>query len=289
MMLTAGCDVQRNRLEIEIVAWGPNLESWSIEYLILEGDTSTIQTDPARPCPWRELSRLLGKEWQTEDGGSLVLTRMAVDSGDQTQTVYGWVRSQYDLRVMATKGMDSQTGIVGLPKAQDLSYDGRMLKGGVKVWPLGSSVGKRELYGWLKADRPAEGESLPRGWCHFPEYGEEYFQGLTAEQLVMRTHRGFAKWAWEKVRTRNEPLDCRVMARAALAATGADKWSPEQWKDRANRIGLKLTERVRSAPKATEAPPSAAREESPRRENKRGGWLHGGGSGRGGGWLGGRR
>lgn len=290
LLLTVGCDVQHNRLEVEIVAWGPNLESWSVEYLVLEGDTSTIQTDAARPCPWRELSKLLSKEWDTEDGGTLALTRLAVDSGDQTQTVYAWVRSQYDLRVMATKGMDNQTGILGLPKAQDVSYDGRMLKGGVKVWPLGSSVAKRELYGWLKAERPAEGETMPRGWCHFPEYGEEYFQGLTAEQLVMKTNKGFAKWVWEKVRTRNEPLDCRVMARAALAATGADKWSPEQWKDRANRIGLKLAERVRGTqPAAAPAPPSSAGNGSTQREKKRGGWLHGGGSDRGGGWLGRRR
>jgi phage terminase large subunit GpA-like protein len=289
LLLTAGCDVQRNRLEVEVVAWGPDLESWSVEYLVIEGDTSTIQADPERPCPWRELSKLLQREWSCAGGGTLPLARLAVDSGDQTQIVYEWVRRCHDLRVMATKGMDSQAALLGLPKAQDVTIRGKLLKGGVKLWPLGSSAGKRELYGWLRMEQPLEGEKLPRGWCHFPEYPESYFQGLTAEQLVCRTVRGFPKWTWEKIRTRNEPLDCRVMARAALAATGADRWTVEQWEERAGRVGLKISERLKREPKAAPVPTSAdqpaAVEAKPKRE-RRGRWLDGAGvRGRRGGWL----
>jgi phage terminase large subunit GpA-like protein len=274
------------RLEVEVVAWGPNLESWSVEYLVFEGDTSTVQTDPAAKCPWRELSKLLAKEWPTADGGTLPLARMAVDSGDQTQTVYGWVRDQHDNRILATKGMDTQSGLLGMPKSQDVTLRGKLLKGGVKVWPLGSSTGKRELYGWLKADQPIDDELRPRGWCHFPEYAEDYFQGLTAEQLIPKTVRGFTKWVWEKIRTRNEPLDCRVMARAALAATGGDRWTPEQWAARASRVGMKTSERIR---KATAAPPpvpvpAPGAPRTPRRRTG-GGWLGGGGGLGGRGWL----
>jgi phage terminase large subunit GpA-like protein len=288
LLLTAGCDVQRNRLEVEIVAWGPDLESWSVEYLVLEGDTSTIQADPERPCPWRELSKLLQREWGCAGGGSLPLARLAVDSGDQTAVVYEWVRRQHDLRVMATKGMDSQAGLLGMPKAQDVTIRGKLLKGGVKLWPLGSGTGKRELYGWLRMDQPLEGEKLPRGWCHFPEYGEGFFQGLTAEQLVCKTVRGFPKWQWEKTRSRNEQLDCRVMARAALAATGADRWSVEQWEERAGRVGLKISEKLKRMPrpaavvKAAASQPDAAVEAKTERKRKRRGWLE---SRHGGRWL----
>ena len=282
MLLTAGCDVQRNRLEVEIVAWGPNLESWSVEYLVFEGDTGVIQTDPNAKCPWRELQKLLAKEWACESGGTLPLSRLAVDSGDQTQIVYQWVRSQHDSRVMATKGMDTQTAMLGMPKAQDITIQGTLHKGGVKVWPLGSSVGKRELYGWLKAEIPINTDTYPKGWCHFPEYGEDYFMGLTAEQLIIKTVRGYPKAVWERIRTRNEPLDCRVMARAALYAIGADRWSPEQWASRASRIGSKATTRIR---KATEdySPPMETNAAKKEKRRRGGGWLSGGGSG---GWLG---
>lgn len=289
-LLTAGCDVQRNRLEVEIVAWGPNLESWSVEYLVLEGDTSAIQSDPERPCPWRELSALLNREWECQDGGRLPLVRLAVDAGDQSQTVYAWARQQHDLRVMATKGMDSQASLLGMPKPQDVTIRGKLLKGGVKLWPLGSSAGKRELYGWLRMEEPPPGENLPRGWCHFPEYGEAFFQGLTAEQLICRTVRGFPKWHWEKLRSRNEQLDCRVMARAALTATGADRWDADQWDSRANRLGLKTAERIKRPPMVptTEKPqvvgataPPVATEQ---KREKKGGWLDGG-RGRRGAWL----
>ncbi|GFR06860.1 phage tail protein [Trichonephila clavata] len=38
IVLTAGVDVQKDRLEAEIVAWGRNRESWSIDYQVFEGD-----------------------------------------------------------------------------------------------------------------------------------------------------------------------------------------------------------------------------------------------------------
>lgn len=45
LFLTAGVDVQKDRLECEVVAWGRNKESWSVDYIVLDGDT-------ARPDVW---------------------------------------------------------------------------------------------------------------------------------------------------------------------------------------------------------------------------------------------
>jgi phage terminase large subunit GpA-like protein len=284
-LITAGCDVQRNRLEVEVVAWGPDMESWSVEYLVLEGETATIQNDSEKPCPWRALAGLLRRTWPTADGKQLPIIRMAVDTGDQTATVYEWIRRQHDQRVMGTKGMDAQAGILGLPKVQDVTVRGKLVKGGVKLWPMGSSAGKRELYGWLRMDQPTPGEKPPRGWTHFPEYNEDYFRGLTAEQLICRTVHGFPKWKWERIFTRNEPLDCRVMARAALAGTGADRWDAEQWEERAGKIGQKIASRLEpsedaapAAPAEVEASPVATVEQQEKRQKwinsrRRGKWL----------------
>jgi phage terminase large subunit GpA-like protein len=285
MILVAGCDVQRNRLEVEVVAYGPNLESWSVDYQVLEGDTGTIQQSAEVQCPWRALGELLNREYKTEGGGSLPIARMAVDSGDQTAVVYEWVRSRHDPRLMATKGRDQQMPIVGMPSVQDVTVRGRKVKGGIKLWPIGVSTAKRELYSWLRQEAPLDpGEPTPRGWCHFPDgYSEEHFQQLTAEELRCVKVRGFPKWQWEKVRSRNEQLDCRVMARAALATLGADRWTAEQWSDRAERLGVRVKAKARKE-LAAAAPASDPVTPAPKkqRRERRGGWLSGADRGQ---WL----
>lgn len=68
----------------------------------------------------------------------------------------------------------------------------------------------------------------PPNYCHFPEYDEHYFRGLTAEEQVVKVVRGYRKLQWVKRYERNEPLDCRVYARAAAAILGLDRLSPQR-------------------------------------------------------------
>jgi phage terminase large subunit GpA-like protein len=233
LVLTAAADIQRDRIELEVVAWGPQMESWSVDYIVLAGDTSTIQTDPNKPCPWRRLKEELGKVYACEGGGEMRISKAAIDSGDQTAVVYAWVRAQADPRIVAVKGRGSLSSAVGIPSKQDVTYRGQRAKHSIKLWPVGVDMLKGELYGWLRQPPPLnEGDPMPRGFCHFPEYGEEHFQGLTAEQMMPRLIRGFTVYSWEKVRPRNEQLDCRVYNRAAATMLGVDRWPEEEWKRR---------------------------------------------------------
>jgi phage terminase large subunit GpA-like protein len=54
-------------------------------------------------------------------------------------------------------------------------------------------------------------------------YDQEHFKQL-AESEVKKSHlsRGYLTHSYEKVRDRNEALDCRVYARAALNLVGVD-------------------------------------------------------------------
>ncbi|NKD93167.1 phage terminase large subunit family protein, partial [Haematospirillum jordaniae] len=55
------------------------------------------------------------------------------------------------------------------------------------------------------------------GYSHFPaDRSAEYFHQLTAEKLITRYVKGFPRPEWHKTRRRNEALDCRVYALAAL-------------------------------------------------------------------------
>ncbi len=224
VFITCGVDVQMDRLELEVVGWGKGMESWSLDYQVLAGDT-------AQPAVWRELSKFVRSEFGRGDGQRLPIRMTAVDSGFRSQEVYRWVRSQAGNRVIAVKGgPESQTSIIGTPGRVEVLRNGKALRGGVKVWPVGSSTGKSELYGWLRRGLPDEGEPLPHGWCHFPQHDEEFFRQLCAERLTNTIdRRGYNRFEWVKTRPRNEVLDCRIYARAGAALVGADRWSDERW------------------------------------------------------------
>jgi phage terminase large subunit GpA-like protein len=56
---------------------------------------------------------------------------------------------------------------------------------------------------------------------HFSDkLNDEYFRQLTAEKIVTKYHKGYKKRVFEKIRARNEALDCMVYAYAAYAIIG---------------------------------------------------------------------
>src|SRR5690606_3166754 len=87
LILTAGADVQRDRIEIDVWGWGENLESWLVDHVVLEGDT-------AREEVWGDLTEFLGETWPHAGGARMALARLAIDTGDgaTTDAVYTWCR-----------------------------------------------------------------------------------------------------------------------------------------------------------------------------------------------------
>lgn len=83
LFLTAGVDIQKDRIECEIVAWGRNKQSWSVEYFVLDGDT-------AKPEVWKQLENVLNRDYPHESGITLPIRVMCVDSGYATQDVYSF-------------------------------------------------------------------------------------------------------------------------------------------------------------------------------------------------------
>jgi len=233
LVLTAGADVQANRIECEIVAWGRNRISWSVDYRVLEGNTN-------QPQVWEQLSRLMDEEFPSCYGGALRIQKLAVDSGFQTMRVYDWVRSMLAQRVMAVKGENHThiSAFVGAPSMIEVGPGGRMIRGGVRLWPVNTSLGKEELYRALRlsAPDPSIGEEWPAGYCHFPAYSKEFFEQLCAEQLITHTLAGRTTTRWEKRRDRNDALDCRIYARAAAATLRLETWPAKRWDEIENAL-----------------------------------------------------
>jgi phage terminase large subunit GpA-like protein len=157
----------------------------------------------------------------------------AIDSGYATTEVYEWARKQGN-KVLVVKGDVRAEGVLGAASPVDVGPHGTKSKYGIKVWPVNSGMAKEELYRWLKLERPTDedlekGVAFPPGYCHFPKYSEEYFKQITAEQLVTKTVKGYRRTEWQKMRERNEALDCRVYARAAAAHLGMDRFQDHHW------------------------------------------------------------
>lgn len=236
LLLTAGVDVQRadgGRLECEIVAWGENRETWSVDYRILYGD-------PSEPEVWKKLEKLLHETFPCEGGGELGIDRMFVDSGDGTTTaaVYDWVQKQPRQRVYAIKGYRQAEQPVSGPKAVEIKRNGRANKYGPIFRVVGVDFFKGILYADLKKAAPtpdelAAGAGFPAGFCHFPldtAYGDEHFKEVCSEQLVTRRDRkGREITEYQQIRPNNHALDVRIYAMAAGWDSGVHKKKASDW------------------------------------------------------------
>jgi phage terminase large subunit GpA-like protein len=218
--ITAGVDVQADRLEIEIVGWGKGRRSRSIDYRRFFGDTS-------QPEVWQQLSELMYERWTRPDGILLPIIRAGVDSGYNTHTVYDFCRQSGGWAI-PVKGQESQMTILTMPRLVDISFDGKKV-GTTQLWNIGVDILKQEFYAQLNLQIKDDGIEPP-GYCSFPMYGEDYFKGLTSETKVYKVDRNRRKrWRWIKTFERNEPLDCRMYARAAAAVVGIDRFTDDEW------------------------------------------------------------
>jgi phage terminase large subunit GpA-like protein len=278
IVLTAGVDVQVDRFVYEVVGWAANKESWSIEAGELYGVTALDAT-------WKQLDELLMRAFFGHDGAAHTISRLAIDSGAYTQTVYGWARRYPMSRVIATKGMPGSRMLVGLPSPVEIAVNGKKLKRGYKIWPVGVDAAKSELYGWLQLN--IEDGETPPGYCHFPEHGEDYFKQLTAEHLVTvtnkRTRRTQMEWQVQPNR-QNHMLDVRILARVAAATLGIDRLRPGAHARAAETPQVPAPTSAPPSSRPSPAPGDSVESPAPRR-----GWLGGGPRRPGGGWLGRRR
>ena len=70
---------------------------------------------------------------------------------------------------MAVKGVDNSLVALNSPTKVDINFKGKKITNGVRLWKVGVSILKGELYGWLKKIRNEDG-TAPHGYAHFPEY-----------------------------------------------------------------------------------------------------------------------
>ena len=243
LVVTAGVDVQKDRLAIQVRGWGRGGACWTVDWLELPGD-------PTKDEIWGELENYLAQPFINAVGQPVRISRAAIDAGYLTDDVLAFTRRHERRGWFAIKGTSGPRQIIARPSKVDLRRNGVTHKGGAQLWPLGVDAAKERLFARLSADgkhalaadrQERFSEGLP----------DDYFVQLTAE--VYDPH----KRRWIKQRPRNEALDTAVYAMAAAMhpALRVHLWSDSRW-DEIERALEPLTADLFMAPAPSTAPPN---------------------------------
>lgn len=220
LVLTAGVDLQGNRWEIGVWAWGRGMESWPVDHHVIEGN-------PSDERDWIAVEQYLQRRYpQAWHGGSLGIDAVSMDSGHHTQAVYNFVRQQQGrLRVFAIKGASEEgKPIKGVASSQDVTWRGQKWPNGVKLWSVGVDTAKDLLHGQLGIVAPGP------GYVHFSDQLQrEWYEQLTAEQRILARTATGESYRWVKRRPRNEVLDCRNYALHSAYMLGLHAKSDREW------------------------------------------------------------
>ena len=202
-VITGFCDVQGDRLEVQLIGWGKDEEAWPFHYEV-------IHQDPSQPSAWRELDVLLADQFRTKTGRPLRISAFGIDTGGHHGSqVFAFARARKGRRVFACKGVGGNRPIWVNQSTRSKLND--------PLWLIGVDTAKDALYGRLKIEKPDPGMSKP-GFIHFPArdgFGPEYFEQLTSERRETRKRMGqpYTVWVLPDGK-RNEALDTFVGALA---------------------------------------------------------------------------
>lgn len=237
--VTAGVDMQLDRLECEVVGWGVGEESWSIEYRVFWGD-------PLQDDVWNELWDYLEQPFIHESGDLMKVESTCVDTGGtsgMTQAAYDQLKGKTGRRIFGIKGVGGWgRPIVEKPQRRQSGKRARK----IDLFLVGTDEAKLVTQRRLAAVKPGP------GFMHFPsDRDADWFKQLTAERLNVKYIKGQAVREWIKPdRARNEALDCRNYATAALKITNPNL----------QRLKERLIARMKSLQKPTPMPQKGAEE-----------------------------
>jgi phage terminase large subunit GpA-like protein len=244
VLLTAGVDVQDNRLAVSVWGWGEGETGWMVWHQELMGD-------PTQTEVWGQLDQVLATEWSMECGKHLKLAQVAVDSGGHcTHEVYRYVRDRGAQGVVAIKGSSRRNSpAVGKGNKVDVNWRGKVIKRGVTLYQLGTDTIKTTLFGRLRHNETTGGLNFGLA------ADDEYFRQLTSERQALRYHRGFPIREWvKKAGDRNEALDCAVYGYAAMLIYGRKMNKATMWE----QLRVQLEEGKRAPLRSRKQQPATA-------------------------------
>lgn len=259
---TMGVDVQGDRLEAYVWAWGRGMERQMVDRRVIYGDPAMAETETG--SPWAVLTEYRRAAIRHTSGRQVPLLAVAIDTGGHhTHAVYTYCRTHAHANVMAVKGQSqSNKDVIGKPTDVEVNWRGERMKRGVKLWPVGTDTAKSEIHGRLQLEQAGPGYvHLSR---HLPD---DVFDQLTAERLVTRYVKGHPRLEWIKpAGKRNEALDCAVYALAAAHRMQMPRWREGDWQRWQERVQPAVADLFdQPAPPPDQPPPTAPTNPEPQR------------------------
>ncbi|MBL8231034.1 MAG: phage terminase large subunit family protein [Bryobacterales bacterium] len=205
-LLTAGVDVQADRVEVSVWGWGAGEESWLMTHRVIPGDPST-------PALWAALDAFLSERWQHPIVGLMPLHAVCIDSGAFTGMVTRFCDERRGRRVFAIKAATGTRPV--WPRRESKAPKGR-------VWVIGVDALRQTIAHRL---RITEGP----GRMHFPAtVGLDYMEQLLSEFPRTEYRRGRPVRVWERRKGRRaEAWDCANYALAGVYALAAHGITPD--------------------------------------------------------------
>lgn len=232
LAITAGIDVQHDRVALILRAWGREQESWLIYWgELAAGNRCADESDPV----WSELEAMVYRSRDSVGGFAVPVVGVSIDSSDgQTNdAVYAWVRkmaAKYPaVQTMAIKGSSASVDkeIFSAPRQSvDNRSPTKAEKYGLRVYVVGTNKAKDLLATRLQLDGAGPGRMHV-----YSDVRADYFDQMTAEvKAPSRRHAGRKVWQ-KKSGRRNEAIDCEVYAMHAGRAVRLHLRSAGQWDD----------------------------------------------------------
>jgi phage terminase large subunit GpA-like protein len=196
-MLIASVDVQDDRLEVLIKAWGKGEESWDIDHVVIYGNMS-------QTAPWDALDLLLSKSYQHAAGYNLNIMAAGIDSGGHhADEVYHFCRVRETRNIIAIKG-DNMHGKPIITPPKRTKHPNPRAKG--HPYMVGVFAAKDILSARLRLQEPGP------GFIHFPvRFEMPFFEQLCVERKVVRYIHGRRMEDWQNPgKKRNEAWDLEV-------------------------------------------------------------------------------
>ena len=225
LVVTMFADTQPTRLEVTVEAWGPGLEHWVLDHVVLWGSPTVEPTTPG--SVWHQLDELRRTPFAHTSGALIYASAYGIDTGGQnTQDVYNYAHLAEAWGCLATKGHSSRDRpiIATAPTKMDVDWQGKRVPEGVKLWLLGTDTAKDHLFNRLHL---VEGP----GAMHFHQgLSLDFFEQLLAERAQVTWRKGRAIREYIKPNgARNEVLDCSVGNLAVAHSLGLHRWAATDW------------------------------------------------------------
>lgn len=210
LVITAGIDVQHDRLAIILRAWGRGEESWLVWWGELHAAGTTSDKNDA---VWSDLDKLLFAVYSSAAGNGIRVTAAHIDSSDggTNDAVYHYVRTRKNrgvkIRAVKGDGTNLDREIVSPPRKIDLKNDTKAARYGLQVYMVGSNKTKDLVSERLKL------VGVGPGRMHWYQgVRPDYYPQLNSE--VKAPHRSIRnKLVWQKKSgVHNEGFDCECYA-----------------------------------------------------------------------------